>query len=350
MIPKPTVTRPGGAPRGVAVTLPLPLSVAYGGREIQALRSIEALRSLGVEVQPLDPWDPSPRYGLLHCFGTDGLWEVGARVRSTGVKVVVSPVLVFGRSVLTFRAWARVDHLVPMRTSFRYRRDLLRLADAVIALTETERQVLEEVYGVPAPRCHVIPNGIDDVFRNATAGGLPELVTGDGYVLCVGSIEKRKGQRHVLRAAQQAGRRMVFIGEVRQDDLYGAAFVRDFEASDNVVWHRRLDAGSAELARVYAGADALILASSAEGMPLVALEARAVGCPLILSDLPQLIEAFPGATFVRHDDHEALTRALKALPRRTTHTDAPAPWSWPQVAAELRRVYHSIAPDIVPPA
>ena len=332
----------------MAVTLPLPLSVAYGGREIQALRSMEALRSLGVEVEPLNPWDPTRQYGLLHCFGTDGLWEVAARVRATGVKVVVSPVLVFGRSVSTFRAWARVDRLVPMRTSFRYRRDLLRLAHAVIALTETERRVLEEVYGVPASRCHVIPNGIDDVFRNATAGGHPELGIGDGFVLCVGSIEERKGQRLVLRAAQRARRRIVFIGEVRQDDPYGAAFVRDLKATDNVVWHRKLEAGSDALAGVYAAADALILASSAEGMPLVALEARAAGCPLILSDLPQLIEAFPGATFVRHDDQEALTRAIQALPRRTTRAGVPAPWSWPQVASELRRVYQSIAPEIVP--
>jgi glycosyltransferase involved in cell wall biosynthesis len=336
-------------PRGVAVTLPLPLSVAHGGREIQALRSMEALRTLGVAVEPLDPWDPAQGYGLLHCFGTDGgLWEIAERVRAKGTKVVVSPVLVFGKSTSRFRAWARVDRFMPLRTSFRYRRDLLRLAHAVIALTRTEQRVLEGVYGVPPSRCHVIPNGVEDVFRDTTAYRHLEPWAGGGYVLCVGSIEARKGQLRVLRAAQRAGRRVVFIGSVRQDDPYGAAFERELQHSENVVWHQRLEAGSEALAGAYAAADALVVASSAEGMPLVALEARAAGCPLILTDLPQHIEAFPGATFVRTGDEGALTRAFGATPARTADVPAPGPWSWPEVATELRRVYHSIAPEIVP--
>jgi glycosyltransferase involved in cell wall biosynthesis len=217
----------------------------------------------------------------------------------------------------------------------------------VIALTETERHVLKKVYGVPASRCHVIPNGIDDVYRNATVDSHSELVAGDGFVLCVGSIESRKGQRQVLRAAQRARRRMVFVGEVREDDPYGTAFERDLRGAENVVWHRRLEPGSAALASLFAAADALVLASSAEGMPLVALEARAAGCPLILSDLPQHIEAFPGATFVRAGDEEALKRALEVMPARRSPDTAPPPWSWSQVAAELRRVYHCVAPEIV---
>lgn len=333
---------------GVAVALPLPLSVAYGGREIQALRSMEALLTLGIEVNPLDPWDSGQTFGVLHCFGTDGgLWESASRARARGTKIVVSPVLVFGRSVSAFRAWKHVDRLVPMRTSFRYRRDLLRMADAVIALTTTERRVLETVYGVVAARCHVIPNGVDAAFRVATPDAYRLRWGANDFILCVGSIERRKGQLTVLRAAQRANKQVVFVGDARDDDPYATEFAQAVKRAKDVVWHKRFDAGSELLASAYAAADVLVLPSTAEGMPLVALEARATGCPLIMSDLPQHIEAFPGATFVRAGDEAALARAIGAAPRRATLVDIPIPLSWPQVAEEIGRVYRGVAPEVV---
>jgi len=332
----------------VAIALPLPLSVAHGGREIQALRSMEALRTLGIDIQALDLWDREQTYGVLHCFGTDGgLWELASRARAAGVKIIVTPVLVFGRSVSAFRAWARVDRLVPMRTSFRYRRDLLRLADAVIALTMTERRILETIYGVRSSRCHVIPNGVDAAFSQVEPGRHRNSWGDEPFVLCVGSIEARKGQIEVLRAGRRAGKRVVFIGEVRRDDPYGANFARELRLADDAVWRQRLEAGSEALAGAYATADAMVLPSRAEGMPLAALEARAAGCPLIISDLPQHIEAFPGATFVRVGDEATLARAIATASRQTVPTKLPPPWSWDQVAAEIRRVYHGVAPEIV---
>lgn len=333
---------------GVAIAIPLAMSAAHGGREIQAVKSMEALRTLGVDVLPLDPWDRGQAYRVLHCFGTDGgLWETVSRVRARGVRIVVSPVLVFGRSITPFRVWAQVDRFVPMRTSFRYRRDLLRLADAVIALTATERRVLETVYGVPPDRCRVIPNGVDEVFRVADAGAYRARWGVGRFVLCVGSIEARKGQLAVLQAAKRAGKPIVFVGEVRPDDPYSLEFEQAVRGAKDVVWHRELDAASGLLPGAYAAADALVLPSAAEGLPLVALEARAAGCPLILSDLPQHVEAFPGALFVRAGDVAALSRALASVPPRTGATEAAQPWEWLDVAREIRRIYHDVAPDLV---
>jgi glycosyltransferase involved in cell wall biosynthesis len=332
--------------RGVAVTTPLPLSVVNnGGRELQALWSVDALRRQGVAAWPLDHWDWDRRYGLLHCFGTEGsLWETANRARAYGVRIIVSPILVMGRSTRPLRAWARVDALVPMRTSFRYRRDLLRLADAVIALTETERRVLVSVFGVSMARCHIIPNGVGDAFRDIG----PEPSQRGGFVLCVGTIESRKAQLDVLRAGRRAGRPMVFVGEVRPDDPYGRIFEDEVAGATDVVWHRRLEAGSRELAAVYRSADALVLPSRAEGMPLVALEARAAGCPLILSDLPQHREAFPGAVFVRIGDDAALVEAISgASGLRSAQSGAAMPWSWDRVGSALRDVYASVAPEVV---
>jgi glycosyltransferase involved in cell wall biosynthesis len=330
---------------GVAITTPLPLSVAKGGREILALRCIEALQRLGVRAFPLDHWDPVRRYALIHCFGSEGsMWEIASRARASGVKVVVSPILVTGRSTLSLRAWARVDWSVPMRTSFRFRRDLVRLADAVIAQTETERRVLVSAFGVSSQRCHVIPNGVDEVFRNPSRDGYPR----DRFIFCVGTIEARKGQLDVLRAARRAEKTVVFTGAIRHDDPYSAEFEREIAGAPGVVYDTQLEAGSAALAAAYASADALVLMSRAEGLPLVALEAQAAGCPLILSDLPQHREAFPEAVFVRLGDEAGLTAAIAAASElRSTRPAVQPPWGWEQVASAVRRVYAAVAPEVV---
>jgi glycosyltransferase involved in cell wall biosynthesis len=272
------------------------------------------------------------------------MWDVASRAQASGAKVVVSPILVTGKSTLSLRAWARLDWLVPMRTSFRYRRDLVQLADAVIAQTQTERRVLLSAFGVASERCHVIPNGVDEIFRSPRPEGYPR----DGYVLCVGTIEARKAQLDVLRAARRAGKTVVFTGAVRRDDPYGAEFEREIADAPGVIYDTELAAGSPALAAAYAAADALVLVSRAEGLPLVALEAQAAGCPLILSDLPQHREAFPDAVFVRLGDEESLTRAIAvASELRSTRRPVQPPWGWDQVASAVRRVYATVAPEVV---
>ena len=261
-----------GGPRlgPVALITPVPFGVAFGGRERLALRTLEALRALGVDARPLDPWDPHPDLSILHVIGAEaGMWEIAALARRRDVPVVVTAVLSLSRRAWRQRLWAPFDRWFPMRTSFRYRRDLLQLADIVLAATSTEQGVIESIYGVSRDRVRILPNGIDDVYFHADPAPFREVADVGRYVLTVGVISRLKGQSEVLAAARAIGLSTVFVGRANdRRDPYVAAFIKEVEAALDCVWYESMDATL--LASAYAGSAVFALPSRSEGLPLAA--------------------------------------------------------------------------------
>ena len=89
------------SPPIVAVALPLPHNIAFGGRELQAIKTMDALTALGVDIRPFEYCDRSAQFRVLHCFGSEGgLWEIAARAQKQGKPIIVTPVLVLGRSIV----------------------------------------------------------------------------------------------------------------------------------------------------------------------------------------------------------------------------------------------------------
>jgi glycosyltransferase involved in cell wall biosynthesis len=326
----------------VGFTVPLPLAIACGGRELQAISTVSALQDIGLEARLLDLWDRTTPLDVIHCVGTDGsMWEVGERARALGISVVVSPVLVLSAPLLAHRLWSPVDRLIPMMTSFRMRRDLIRHAHAVVALTHAEAEALVDVFGAARPRVSIVPNGVDDAYFVAEPSSFRKEFGDEPFVLSVGVVDPRKGQLDLLRAARTAGRATVFIGGVGADREYADTFRQEIARTTGSRWIEHLEPGAPLLVSAYAAADALVLASRAEGLPLVALEAQAARCPLVLSDLPQHREVFGDrAVYVRAGDVAGIARTLQALPAREESAVGDArPWTWRQVAEALREVY-----------
>lgn len=108
----------------------------------------------------------------------------------------------------------------------------------------------------------------------------------------------------------------------------------------------------AELARLYSGASALLVASVNEGNHLGPLEALACGCEVICTDIPPLRETVGGhAHFYPVDDRRALDR-LTTLALSGELPDRPRGFQvheWPDSASllmqSLRRALASTAPE-----
>jgi glycosyltransferase involved in cell wall biosynthesis/peptidoglycan/xylan/chitin deacetylase (PgdA/CDA1 family) len=156
---------------------------------------------------------------------------------------------------------------------------VLRRADRVIVLTPEQAAFVEATHGVDRARIAVVPNGVsDDHFwpPRPRSGG-------DLKLLFVGRLSPQKNVARLLRAMAlvEAGVSLRIVGDgVERDALL--ALADELELSN--VEFVGSKAG-AELVEEYRSADAFVLSSDREGMPLVVLEAMAASLPVIGTDV-----------------------------------------------------------------
>jgi glycosyltransferase involved in cell wall biosynthesis len=172
----------------------------------------------------------------------------------------------------------------------------VRRADHVLVVSERTKRDVVELYGVPAKKVTVTPNGVDRVFSPGGERG--------AYLLFVGAIQARKNPLEALEAAHELGLPLVVAGPEKDAALAGALRAGGADLRGYV--------DKEELAALYRGAAALVLPSHFEGFGLPVLEAMACGTPVVLSDDEALAEvAGDAAVYARDGDLAgAVRRAL----------------------------------------
>jgi glycosyltransferase involved in cell wall biosynthesis len=116
----------------------------------------------------------------------------------------------------------------------------------------------------------------------------------------------------------------------------------------NVRFHGRAD--GAELRELYRNADVFVLPSEREGMPLVLLEALAMGLPIVATDIPgnrDVVVHGQNGLLVPLGDPSALRQALLSMTgdqdgyRRMSETSRRlvGRYSWKAVGVEFERLY-----------
>ncbi len=174
-------------------------------------------------------------------------------------------------------------------------------ADRVIAVSERTREDLEELYGIPAEAVKVIPHGIDPIFT-------PDEAAHDaGYLLVVGSVQRRKDPRAAVDAGNELGMPVVVVGPEREP-----ALARELRALGADV---RGYVDHEELPSLYREASALVVPSRYEGFGLPVLEAMASGTPVVAAPDPALVEV-AGDAAVFADQGDLSGAILHALDRR----------------------------------
>lgn len=196
-------------------------------------------------------------------------------------------------------------------------REKVHYADFVVTISRFGKsQVMLNSAPDDWRRLEICPLGVDTsrfvpVTRNRTQGDPFELLT-------VGQLAPAKGI-HILIAAMalvvRQGRnvrlRLVGDGPMRQA-LESEA--RELGVARQVVFEGFRN--NAELALCYAETDAFVLASFAEGVPLVLMEAMAAGVPCIASritGIPELIEDEVSGLLVTPADEGAIAGAIGRL-------------------------------------
>jgi glycosyltransferase involved in cell wall biosynthesis len=216
----------------------------------------------------------------------------------------------------------------------------VRRAARVLTVSERTKRDLVEVYGVPADRVVVTPNGVDPAFHPSRSGSPKNpsnsLLQGS-YVLAVGAIQRRKNQLAALEAARANGLPLVLVGPHKDAALAEELRRRGARVEGYVDTER--------LAELYRGAACLVQASSFEGFGLPVVEAMASGTPVVAVREPALVEVTGDAAVVvdESDLAEGVKRALAERERLVAAgLERARGFTWRAAAERTLTVYREI--------
>ena len=225
----------------------------------------------------------------------------------------------------------------------------LRLADAILTISEATRRDLEHFHPGTRGQATIIP--LAARLGEIAPAPLPDFIPGS-FFLFVGNRESYKNGMSLLRAMALLADRFTRTSVV----FFGG---RSFTGDENE-WlqkHRlenRVRHVTGEdplLVACYRKATALVYPSSYEGFGLPVLEAMQLGCPVITSPNSSLPEvAGEAAVYVDPRDTPALAGAMNRMLTDESWRDSlvkqgfarSALFSWSKTAAQTVNVYRTV--------
>jgi teichuronic acid biosynthesis glycosyltransferase TuaC len=216
-------------------------------------------------------------------------------------------------------------------------------ADRILTVSEELRQQAIGL-GAAASKVHAIRNGCDHgIFHYvAPSDARKGLSIPDDHrtILFVGRLAPAKGtvvlmDAFRLLAAEDPALRLIFVGE--GEDRHIRKFMTASGLQDRI---RLMGACTGpQIAQLLAAADLLCLPSFSEGCPNVILEATAVGCPVVASNvggIPEIVTSDVGV-LMDVNSPETLAAALRSALAKQ--------WDRPAIARKSKRGWDDVASE-----
>jgi glycosyltransferase involved in cell wall biosynthesis len=219
---------------------------------------------------------------------------------------------------------------------------------AIITVCEALRQPLLRL-GVPESRISVLRNGVDLTrFSPMDRSAARQQVGIQGKtLLSVGYLIERKGHHIAIEAlAGLPEVRLVIVGEGEMDTRL-KRLAEEAGVADRVRFVGAVDQET--LVRFYNAADALVLASSREGMANVLLECLACGTPVIATrswGTPEVIHGPAAGELMDRRDAASLVEAYRRLmeryPERESTRDHAKRFGWGETTAGQLKIFADV--------
>jgi glycosyltransferase involved in cell wall biosynthesis len=188
------------------------------------------------------------------------------------------------------------------------------LADAIVAVSRADRELMVRVERIPPERVRVIPNGIP-VPQPTGADVRAELGLGPDALVAV-SVARLVPVKALdvlveaaaLLAPDLPRLRVVLVGDGPEE-----ARLRALVAERGLEQVVLLTGPRGDVPDVLAAADVAVICSDTEGMPLAVIEYLAAGLPVVATNvggLPELVEDGVDGLLVPARDSRALAEAL----------------------------------------
>jgi glycosyltransferase involved in cell wall biosynthesis/GT2 family glycosyltransferase len=231
------------------------------------------------------------------------------------------------------------------RTQRRLLRPLLRRAARLVAVARFEIDDYGDELGVPPERFALIPNGTELAFSEAR----PQTRNGAATLASIGRLERYKGHHRVIEAfpevlkqRPEASLAIVGTGPYEED-------LRNLAAELGVAERVRFTSTPPDqpqaMAELLSEISLVVLMSEFETHPLVALEAAAAGCRLLVADASGLGElAADGVARGIPLDEDAATIGRAAVEElaKPAPENRPVLSSWDECAAALLDLYGAL--------
>lgn len=329
--------------------LPLQLFPSYGPTNLGFAPSL----AVGLSEIPAD---------LIHTFG---LWTYLSRIGHAWSRRTRKPYLVTPQGMLD--SWALANsrwrkRFVGLLYEYRHLRDA-----ACLHATSRAELAAFRAFGLHNPVC-VIPNGVDLPPRldpsSITSPWSSSVTEGRRVLLYLGRLHPKKGLANLLHAWGALQKQ--HVNRAEEWTLVIAGWDQGDHASHlrEIVTRLKIEASvhfvgplfGADKDAAYQSADAFVLPSLSEGLPLVVLEAWSHCLPVVMTTACNLPEgAAVGAAFecgLRPDElASALARLLNAsvadrrLIGERGRNLVEAQFTWSSAAAKMAQVYRWILGD-----
>jgi glycosyltransferase involved in cell wall biosynthesis len=208
------------------------------------------------------------------------------------------------------------EHSVSAIATLPYRRTIKALRDVHVmtAVSDDVQSYLVETMAAPAHAVEKIPNGVDPVFlkvaRNDSARAAANL---RGTVfLSLGRLHPDKDLRTLIDAfslvlGKGVNAALLVVGDGEERAALQAR-VATLKLNDRVIFY----GSSRDVPHFFSLADAFVMSSVSEGLPMALLEAMSAGLPCVataVGGIPDVINAQNGI-LVQPRDSDALAEAM----------------------------------------
>jgi glycosyltransferase involved in cell wall biosynthesis len=327
-----------------------------GGHVIQATRTAESLRAIGVDVTLSHDSDDLSGYRIVHGFGLSP--PILRRARESGGVAVVSPIWwsadyragvtrprttshrIEQAARLAFSAARRGAH----ETARRLRQHIeeaarsFESADLLLPNSQLEAAQIQTDLGISTPM-RIVPNAFDPDFFTPPEPGTPR-----SGVACVGRIEPHKNQLGLIEALRGTGISLIVAGP---EHPHHTDYARRCHAcADSSVSF--LPGGDQLFVRdVLRSAAVHTLPSWFETTGLVSLEAAGTGCAIVTTERGYAREYFGGyATYCdpasQSSIRDAVQSALATGPPAALRNHVASRFTWTQTARATLAAYEWI--------
>ncbi len=278
----------------VTVACPQVRDRAYGDRSfVEELHRLEvpcAIINLRQGIHPLS--DAVAIQQLCQLLSRSGANVVHAHSTKAGLlarpaaRLAGVPVVVYSPHAFAF---AGAANPVARAWIIRVERALARWTDAVVCVSEGERQLALRARIAPREKLVVIHNGIEpSVFQRvsrAEARTNLEIEPGTPVIGFIGRLECQKGVSYLLQAtARLVSLRASLLCLIVGDGALRLSLMREAEQL-GIGQHVRFLGYRPDVPNILPALDVFVLPSLYEGLPYTVLEAMAAGIPVVATDV-----------------------------------------------------------------